>query len=105
MSGDATLTCVQCGTTFPFSEAEQSFYAERGYTAPKRCKPCRDQMKAQRGDSGGGGGSYGGGGGGGGGGARRELYDATCAQCGVATQVPFKPTGSKPVLCRDCFRR
>lgn len=31
------------------------------------------------------------------------LFDVTCAQCGTATQVPFKPTGERPVLCRSCF--
>jgi CxxC-x17-CxxC domain-containing protein len=102
MSDEASLTCVQCGTTFSFSEGEQQFYQERGYSLPKRCKPCRDQAKLARGESGGG---RMGGGGGMGGGQRREFFDAVCAQCGVTTQVPFKPTGTKPVLCRDCFRR
>lgn len=32
-----------------------------------------------------------------------ELFDVTCAQCGTHTQVPFKPTGERPVLCRSCF--
>lgn len=32
-----------------------------------------------------------------------ELFDVTCAQCGKHTQVPFKPTGARPVLCRECF--
>lgn len=56
--------------------------------------------------------SFGGGGGGGGrsfgGGGRPggqlELFDVTCAQCGTHTQVPFKPTGERPVLCRECFK-
>ena len=34
-----------------------------------------------------------------------QMYDATCSKCGKACQVPFKPTGSKPVLCSDCFRK
>ncbi len=34
-----------------------------------------------------------------------EMYDATCGKCGKKCQVPFKPTGNKPVLCRDCFRQ
>jgi CxxC-x17-CxxC domain-containing protein len=34
-----------------------------------------------------------------------ELFDATCANCGNSCQVPFKPTGQKPVLCRDCFKK
>ncbi len=59
---------------------------------------------------GGDGGSYGGGGGssyGGGGGydrPPRQMYDAVCADCGKTAQVPFQPTGSRPVYCNDCFR-
>lgn len=34
-----------------------------------------------------------------------QKYDAICAKCGKSCQVPFKPTGSKPVLCSDCFRQ
>jgi len=33
-----------------------------------------------------------------------ELHKAICANCGKACEVPFKPNGSKPVLCRDCFK-
>lgn len=32
-----------------------------------------------------------------------EQHDVICSECGKECQVPFKPTGSKPVLCRDCF--
>ncbi|MBI5123300.1 hypothetical protein HZA75_05580 [Candidatus Roizmanbacteria bacterium] len=35
---------------------------------------------------------------------RPELHKATCATCGKSCEVPFKPNGSKSVLCRDCFR-
>lgn len=34
----------------------------------------------------------------------RQMYQAVCSECGNACEVPFKPTGSKPVLCNDCFR-
>jgi len=34
-----------------------------------------------------------------------EMFDVTCAKCGKATQVPFKPMTSKPVYCRDCFQK
>lgn len=34
----------------------------------------------------------------------RPLYPATCAQCNKSCEVPFRPNGEKPVLCRDCFR-
>lgn len=35
----------------------------------------------------------------------REMFDATCSNCGKQCKVPFKPTGSKPVLCSDCFSK
>lgn len=33
-----------------------------------------------------------------------EMYDAVCAECGDDCKVPFKPTGNRPVLCRECFQ-
>lgn len=35
----------------------------------------------------------------------RQMYQATCANCGNSCEVPFRPTGDKPVLCRNCFSR
>ena len=59
------------------------------------------------GGRGGFGGSRGGFGGGrsSGGRDRRDMpmCDAVCAKCGKNCQVPFKPTGDKPVYCSDCF--
>jgi CxxC-x17-CxxC domain-containing protein len=129
---DRTITCADCGQEFTFTASEQAFYAEKGFTdAPKRCKVCRQARKAQRntssgyGDdssggysssgggysssgggysSSGGGGGYSGGGGGGYDRPPRQMYDATCADCGKTAQVPFQPTGSRPVYCNDCFR-
>lgn len=103
------ITCSDCSTEFSFSSEEQAFYAEKGFSTPRRCKPCRAAAKAAR-SGGSGGSSYGSGGGYGGGGygggrQERQMFDVTCAQCGTATQVPFKPNGAKPVLCRDCFRK
>ncbi|MAF35238.1 hypothetical protein CMO91_05320 [Candidatus Woesearchaeota archaeon] len=34
-----------------------------------------------------------------------ELTKVVCGQCGINTEVPFKPTSNKPVLCRDCFTK
>lgn len=34
-----------------------------------------------------------------------QMHDAICSKCEKACQVPFRPTGSKPVLCSDCFRQ
>jgi len=131
---DKNLTCADCGQEFVFTASEQDFYAQRGFTEPRRCPSCRASRKAARnaegggssyGGGGGGGysssggyssggyssgaGSYGGGGGGGSGyGERdrgpREMFAATCSSCGKEAQVPFRPTSGKPVYCSDCFR-
>lgn len=36
---------------------------------------------------------------------RPQLFRATCAECGDECQVPFKPNGSKPILCGNCFKK
>ena len=33
----------------------------------------------------------------------RQLYSVKCANCGKQTEVPFKPSGDRPVYCRDCY--
>ena len=52
---DKTLTCSDCGMEFAFTEREQAFYAEKGFSEPRRCPSCRASRKAARsgGDSGG----------------------------------------------------
>jgi len=119
MALDKTLTCADCSQSFTFTASEQDFFAERGFTEPRRCPTCRASRKAARGSDGagyssGGGGGYGGGGyssggggGYGGGGSRgpREMFAATCSACGQETQVPFRPTSGKPVYCSSCFQQ
>ncbi len=129
MYTDKALTCSDCGQEFTWSSSEQQFFADRGFTEPRRCSSCRAARKASRGDSGGSGsyssggsgnyssggynsgGGYSSGGGSSYGGSRsggyergpREMFSATCSNCGREAQVPFKPSGSKPVYCSDCF--
>ena len=38
-------------------------------------------------------------------GPRPEMHKAVCDACGKDCDLPFKPTGSKPVYCRDCFKK
>jgi CxxC-x17-CxxC domain-containing protein len=111
---DRTLTCRDCGRNFVFTAGEQAFYAERGYTEPQRCPECRAARKAERNAGGGYGGGYGDGGSrggygrGGGGGyssGPRQMYPAVCSNCGKETEVPFQPSGDKPVYCRECFEQ
>ncbi|MFH1668248.1 MAG: CxxC-x17-CxxC domain-containing protein [Candidatus Komeilibacteria bacterium] len=35
---------------------------------------------------------------------RPTMHRATCSECGKDCEVPFRPTGEKPVYCSDCFR-
>ena len=93
---DKSLQCSDCGATFTFSAEDQEFFQSKGYTnEPKRCPECRQARKTERFGSGSSSGF----------GARREMFPATCAQCGKATEVPFQPRGDKPVYCSDCYRK
>ena len=40
---------------------------------------------------------------GGGRGGDREMHKAVCDDCRKECEVPFRPTGDKPVYCSDCF--
>ena len=91
---DRNLTCMECNSEFVFSVDDQQFHAEREYQEPKRCPSCRQAKRA--GGGGGGGGGYGG---------PRQMYDAVCASCGSACQVPFQPRQDRPVYCSDCFSK
>ncbi len=35
----------------------------------------------------------------------RQMYTATCSDCGKETEVPFKPAEGRPVYCRDCYQK
>lgn len=37
-------------------------------------------------------------------GGKREMHKATCSDCNKNCEVPFRPTGDKPVFCSDCFK-
>ena len=106
MSADMSITCRDCGERFTFTSGEQDFYASRGFSEPSRCPDCRAARKSQR-DGGSytsSGSSYGGGYGSGGRGPR-EMFSATCSSCGKEAEVPFQPSGDKPVYCSDCFQQ
>lgn len=36
--------------------------------------------------------------------ANQAMFKATCANCGNECEVPFKPSGSRPILCSNCFK-
>jgi len=98
---DKTLTCRDCSNPFTFTEGEQEFFAQKGFTnEPSRCPECRAANKSRRN---GGGTAY----------ASdrgyerapREMFEAVCTQCGGIAKVPFQPRGDKPVYCSACFEQ
>lgn len=91
---DKSLTCRECGKDFTFTAGEQEFHAQKGFTnEPGRCPDCRAQRRSSQGFGGGRRSS-----------GPREMFTATCSACGQSCQVPFQPSGEKPVYCSDCFR-
>lgn len=47
---DKTLTCIDCGKEFEFTEGEETFYQQKGLVPPKRCKKCRQIKRQERGN-------------------------------------------------------
>jgi CxxC-x17-CxxC domain-containing protein len=87
---DKVLTCRDCGAEFVFSASEQEFYEAKGFAnEPGRCPGCRAARKQRNGGER----------------APRQMYSAVCAECGIDTEVPFRPSMDRPVYCRDCFTR
>ena len=90
---DKQLTCSDCRKTFIFTIGEQQYFATKGYTnEPKRCPACRAARKQRISGSSA---SYSA--------KPRQMFPAKCATCGKDTEVPFEPTGVRPVYCRDCY--
>lgn len=121
-----TLACTECGDLFTRTLAEQQYYDERGAQAPATCPTCRAQLRAarnaelrvahaegarevlaparssgpfagnNRGGQRTGPSSHGPAG-------EPQLFQAVCAECGRATEVPFRPRSGRPVFCRECY--
>lgn len=35
---------------------------------------------------------------------QQEMHKAVCGECGKDCEVPFRPTGDRPVFCSNCFK-
>lgn len=116
MASRTEIICSECDSAFLYTDAERSFRESRGLDRPTACPTCRARERSRRNDDlislynksesfepflfpneqhNGGGNSR----------PRdtRTLYNATCAQCGAETRVPFIPRGDRPVYCRACY--
>jgi CxxC-x17-CxxC domain-containing protein len=84
---EKSLNCRDCGTDFVFPKAEQEFFAAKGLAhEPKRCPNCRVLMRVRRSGK-----------------DVANTSEVNCAECGIATRVPFHPKGNKPVYCVMCL--
>lgn len=45
---DQNMACQDCGRDFVFTAGEQEFFESKGFTPPKRCKPCRKANKQEK---------------------------------------------------------
>jgi len=89
MFEDKSLSCCDCGKQFNFSAGEQEFFAAKNLkNEPRRCPDCRLMLRTMRNGQ-----------------PVEGVTEATCANCGVSTRVPFVPKGYRPVLCTVCFQR
>ena len=125
MNGAVELTCAECGDRYSRTAAEQHYYDQRAARPPETCPDCRARLRATRNaelkaahatadrealappatprptpghhphrgraDA-----AVGPGG-------EPRLFHAVCADCGRATEVPFRPRSGRPVFCRDCY--
>ncbi|PIP51255.1 zinc-binding protein [Candidatus Berkelbacteria bacterium CG_4_10_14_0_8_um_filter_35_9_33_8] len=89
---DKIIQCRDCNNDFVFTGGEQEFYNSKGFSAPMRCKDCRQKNK-QSSNTG------------------REKKDnvfseITCRECKKTDRVPFAITGKgDDLLCSDCWKK
>lgn len=103
---DKALACRDCNGSFVFTAGEQEFYASKGLqNEPVRCPSCRAARKNARSTEEEDGyvrygafASFGGR-------TPRQMHPATCAECGMMTEVPFVPRGDRPVYCSACYNK
>ncbi len=92
---DVDLSCAKCG-----AHISQLPFQPSG-SRPVYCSDCNRAFRKDRpgADRGGNRGGFDRG--------PRQMFSVNlnCAECGVAiTELPFQPTGDKPVYCRACLQ-
>jgi CxxC-x17-CxxC domain-containing protein len=35
----------------------------------------------------------------------REMHKAVCSSCKKECEVPFKPSGDRPIYCKECYAK
>ena len=85
---DNKAVCSVCSKEFEISEEEKDIYFRMEFSnAPRRCRICRGAEGALKSAVK----------------PEKIMYNAICDKCGKEAQLPFKPSGDKPVFCKVCF--
>lgn len=82
---DIKLNCRECGKQFIFTEGEQEFYEQMGFSLPTRCRQCRANRE-------------------------KHIHQTICARCGIelprnATvycETCFRNSPSVALTCSQC---
>ena len=48
MNNEMVIECMDCGYKFTLTAEEQAWYAEKGFSIPKRCHKCRKSRRAEK---------------------------------------------------------
>ena len=92
---DKHIRCSECGATFNVSAEKQEVSQSWGiHSELKRCPSCCQANKIVRYGTG----SYDRS-------TSRQMFQATCADCGKDTRVPFEPRAGRRVYCSNCYRK
>lgn len=86
---DKTIVCRDCQTEFIFTAQQQIDFEKKGFNPPSRCSECHTKRAARRKHSRGG---------------DTVMHTGPCATCGKEASLPFKPSGSKPIYCDECYK-
>jgi len=38
-------------------------------------------------------------------GFKRQMFKIKCSECGKEDEVPFEPSGDRPVYCKECYQK
>ena len=87
---DKIIQCKECGDDFVFSAGEQQFFQTKGFSAPQRCKNCRQKGRqtVEKND-------------------RDVKYtQVTCKSCHKTEKIPFEILGDpNELLCQECWEK
>ncbi len=89
---DLELSCIQCQSSFTFTERDQDIFYQRNQPQPQRCANCRPTRRkmavaAANPEN-----------------NPKKRYEIVCDRCGKKDLVPFVPKIGRNILCSNCHQ-